>query len=529
MKKQISKVLIFVLFVQAIAPIFFNVSYAADTVKKCEDNPPVCTATSPHMTTYLQFQKQMASFLSTNRLKTVQRQASEWEGWLFTSEILKINEDEPFDETLAWRALRIFDITATRTATSLITTVFLFELAAIWALADNTIWLTILFQDRPIVRDWTKLLDVEWWLSQTAYDLWVVWDIWKTIKNSEALDWIVKEYVGNWLFQEWAAFWSTTYQGIIRELAELNSAVKWFIAYDSKQLFESYNANNPNLKVSDDWVDALADEYKCVRRKFWFKCNTSWAALKKNLQIVTNNTNKQWKWSVKQIKDSYQDLKAALWNWTAVKDRIEGRDLTLSPREKEILRNRYWLNVNRLTKAQWSSIISLDTNLTSQWKKLAKWVNTAIEGVKRTINEQKKAYDEAYEEARAQDNKVKEARKIIKEMRKNAANNANVWKRMMIFYGRGTESWKESEEKNVWVILYIKDTLVSINQSKLNVDAVTTISNPIDLTNKYSVMLASVETLIDSIWDKESGLRMWLNKLCTKQCWNKWNDCCYVK
>ncbi|MBR6907688.1 hypothetical protein IKN40_04230 [bacterium] len=77
MKKQISKVLIFVLFVQAIAPIFFNVSYAADTVKKCEDNPPVCTATSPHMTTYLQFQKQMASFLSTNRLKTVQRQASE--------------------------------------------------------------------------------------------------------------------------------------------------------------------------------------------------------------------------------------------------------------------------------------------------------------------------------------------------------------------------------------------------------------------------------------------------------------------
>ena len=99
-------------------------------------------------------------------------------------------------------------------------------------------------------------------IKSDCYDLWVVWDIWKTIKNSEALDWIVKEYVGNWLFQEWAAFWSTTYQGIIRELAELNSAVKWFIAYDSKQLFESYNANNPNLKVSDDWVNALADEYK---------------------------------------------------------------------------------------------------------------------------------------------------------------------------------------------------------------------------------------------------------------------------
>jgi hypothetical protein len=38
-------------------------------------------------------------------------------------------------------------------------------------LADNTIGITILFQDRPIVRDWTKLLDIEWKLSETAYNL----------------------------------------------------------------------------------------------------------------------------------------------------------------------------------------------------------------------------------------------------------------------------------------------------------------------------------------------------------------------
>jgi hypothetical protein len=36
---------------------------------------------------------------------------------------------------------------------------------------DNTISLTILLQDRPIVRDWSKLLDVERTLSEIAYEL----------------------------------------------------------------------------------------------------------------------------------------------------------------------------------------------------------------------------------------------------------------------------------------------------------------------------------------------------------------------
>jgi hypothetical protein len=58
---------------------------------------------------------------------------------LFTSEILKVEGLENFNESLAGRALRVLDITTTRSATSLITSVFLFELAAISALADNSI------------------------------------------------------------------------------------------------------------------------------------------------------------------------------------------------------------------------------------------------------------------------------------------------------------------------------------------------------------------------------------------------------
>jgi hypothetical protein len=45
----------------------------------------------------------------------------------------------------------------------------------------------------------------------------------------------------------------------------------------------------------------------------------------------------------------------------------------------------------------------------------------------------------------------------------------------------------------------------------------------------YSVISVAVDNLIEAIWDKNKWLRQQLNLLCTVQCSNKWNDCCYVK
>jgi hypothetical protein len=54
-------------------------------------------------------------------------------------------------------------------------------------------------------------------------------------------------------------------------------------------------------------------------------------------------------------------------------------------------------------------------------------------------------------------------------------------------------------------------------------------TNNKDATSNYVTLLRAVEDLIIAIWDKESWLRQQLNLLCTAQCSNKWNDCCYVK
>jgi hypothetical protein len=90
---------------------------------------------------------------------------------LFTSKILQLTGLQTFNNSLAGQSLRIFDITVTRSATAIITAVFLFELAAVGALADNTVGLSVLFQERPIVRDRMKLLDVERSLNTAAYEL----------------------------------------------------------------------------------------------------------------------------------------------------------------------------------------------------------------------------------------------------------------------------------------------------------------------------------------------------------------------
>ena len=500
---------------QIVATLFLNKTYA-DEDKTCEDMPPVCTATPDHMSIYLEFQNEMASLLSTNKFKQVKESVSEWKWWLFTSKILTISGAESFNESLAGKTLRIFDITATRSATSLLTSLFLFELAAIWALADNTIWLTILFQDRPIVRDWTKLLDVEWWLSETAYNLWVVWDIWRKIEDTKALNDIIQKYIWKGLFQEDAQFGGgVLYTEIILKLARLNSAVKRFVAYDSIGLLENYNKEFPDLKINTKFISELHDEYKCARWTFWFKCSTARSSLKKNLQILTNNTNNKWKSSVKQIKDSYTELKWALWNWTELTDRFKWKDSTLTETERELLKSRYWLDADKLTKAESSSLISLNSNIQSKWKNLAKWIKTAKEWFKWAITDFKK--------------QLKETREAVKDMEKYLAESSYIGENLAIMFWFNTETWKKSDKKWSKIYEYLSGKIAEVNNSRLSIDQMINKSSNVVLSRWYIELLDQIEELITVIGDQDGGLRQSLKSLCSTQCWNKWSECCYVK
>lgn len=519
MKKQISKILIAIFLVQTFASNFF---YAAAQEKTCEDNPPVCTATSPSMQIYLEFQKEMATLLATKKFKTATEQVSEWKWWLFTSKILALTGVESFADSLVWKTIRIADITATRSATSILTSIFLFQLSAVTAIMDNTISLTILLQDRPIVRDWSKLLDVERTLSEIAYELWSNWEIANKITEVSAFDNIINKYKWEWLIKDATFWWSIAYTDLILQLTELNSAIKWFLAYDSTGMIDEYNNGDYNIEIQKEWIQELKEEYKCARRTFWFKCSTSWTALKKNLKILTNNTNKQWKWAINQIKDSYKELKQSLWNWSAIKDRFQWKDLTLTDKERELLESRYWLNAAKMTKWESSAIISLNSNISDKWNSLAKWVKTAVKSFKWAITD----FKEKWKNKDSEYTKLKEEAKAKK---KEYKEDVYIGNRNLVFFWVNTETWKKSEY--VWTKLYdlMLRNIESLNVSRTNSKHIASISNNMDLTKEYVLLLSKIKELTTVIWNKDNWLRSSLNSFCSAQCANKWNDCCYVK
>ncbi|MBQ9554295.1 hypothetical protein IJU97_05105 [bacterium] len=66
----------------------------------------------------------------------------------------------------------------------------------------------------------------------------------------------------------------------------MNSAVKWFLAYDNTSLLKNYKQNDHSLEFDSEWIEKLNMDYECARWTFGFKCSSSWANLKKSLQLL---------------------------------------------------------------------------------------------------------------------------------------------------------------------------------------------------------------------------------------------------
>ena len=94
---------------------------------------------------------------------------------------------------------------------------------------SNTEWLAILFKDRPIVRDYKEMLDIETTLFDVAYfrskqvDLTqpFEWDLMKSFNS------LIKKYQGVWLLEPWSEIkWSETLANIMYDLVAMNAAMR---------------------------------------------------------------------------------------------------------------------------------------------------------------------------------------------------------------------------------------------------------------------------------------------------------------
>lgn len=489
---------------------FFPYTSAEETQQTCESNPPVCSATPQSMNLYLDFQREAAALLKTNKFETATMAVSQWEWGIFSNDLLELEKLQNFDDSLAGQALKIFYITSARSATALITSAFLFELSALSTLSDNTISLTILLHDRPIVRDRAKLLDIERNLNQTAYYLGEAWDIAKTISKTEQVKLLMEKYETRGLFQDSDSFPSSIkYTDFISNAVSLNLAVKAFLAYGAIQPLENWKFGWSSITFTTGRIQELKSDYQCVRWNGGFKCNTSRKHLWQNLKTLVHSTENQGKESRNQITQSWKDLVQAIGTFPGgARANLRGKssDNYLTEREKILLRNIYGLDTTRMTKDEALSIISLSKTSKDQWKTTTKQLNKSWETIKN-------GGKDLWKFIKKVGNSIK---KLIKNIGKKAEKNTLEWQRR-------TESRAEKFEDT------LRKNLEVLTLLKLQADTVSDISSNNSLTQQFWELSVLTQKLLDTIGTKEKNLRKTLNNICSYQCSNKGNSTCYVQ
>ncbi len=500
MKKIISKILILSLSIQLLMPYFWW--GFAQEAPKCEANPPVCWATPETMALYLDFQREVAALIQTHPFKTANETVSEGEWGIFTNELLKLEGIKNFDDSLAGQALKIFYTANVRSATALITSAFLFELAGLSTLADNSVGLTILLHDRPIVRDWAKLLDIERKLNQTAYHLGQAGEIARTISDTTALKQLLKSYESKGLLNGTEGFSSSLRSmDLISLLVKINIALKAFLAYNTIAPLQRFQEQG--LSLNNVWIEKLDTDYRCTRWTLGFKCSTSWNSLTNTLSLLAGTTKNQGLSSRKTIQQASKNLADALLQfpsgaWSNIKG--QANDAHLTEREKILLRGIYGLDTTKMTKEDSLSLLSLSKSTRNQrrsytqsinslWKNTSAWYSTIQQKDPNSENGLKRFFRKLFDG----DNPPQQAYLDTEFTRTLASNLQQLW-----------NARAEAEEISFF-----------------------SMSN--ELGYQFWQLSILLENLTASIGNKDNHLRKTLDAVCSYQCSNKGFEGCYIQ
>jgi len=499
--------------------------------KACEgERPSVCWATPDTLIYYLDFQREMSSALQTEDFKSVVETIQESEKWIFSNWLLKLGQLENFENTLAGKSLQVFYKTAERTTISILTLAYLFELSAISASSDNTIYFTILFHDRPIVRDWSRVLDVEWNLSKNAQRIWDMWQIQQTMESTKPFQEIIKKYQGKWLLSWWSNLPpSMKYTDLITELAFMNASVKRFIAYDATGAMSNLTWY---IKFNDEWIESISKDYECARWWLWFKCNSKWKSIGENLKQLTSNTKKQGVWSWKKIKKSSCELYQALWFGKGYDCETESprnkEQWYLTEKEKKVLENVYWIDTSSSSnqrKSFFDSILWAHVEVFNWWKSSSKsanyefWITKTPKDLWNTAKSWAKSiwawvtawWKAIWKVASRLWNKLFWKKDVDKKDSEKLKINS-----IKIEDMKRTEFW-------TGVMKNIEELFVA----RQNIEASISNATNTSLTRVVSVIVTDVNVLMETIGDKDKKgtLRHTLYDVCTYQCQNKQGPC----
>lgn len=228
--------------------------------------------------------------------------------WLFTNEILPLRTVTALDlvANSVWWNIR-------SKSSTIATSIVLLIMAWISTVQSWLDWLTILFKDRPIVRDYKELLDLETEFFDMAFFRAQQINLTRKIdadsKILDDLDAKIKEYQSRWLLATSGNIpRSISFSDIIVSLIAMNASMKWFLGYTwplslyYSCLWDSWcRKDNAVLKFDSKFISQIEEDYEWTW-VFW-TCNQYGAYFKGTLKKAFRNND--------SVKASFRDIKEA--------------------------------------------------------------------------------------------------------------------------------------------------------------------------------------------------------------------------
>jgi len=340
-------VIIFVVLFQVIWINFLYVEAADNSSKQRE----VCNWPSETMQDYFNFQKEMKSAMLWSALNEKLYNTSTTE-WLFTKWTLKLPSALDFvASNIVWSAKSTVSVAGT--------SVVLLILAAASVFQANTEWFTVLFRDRPIVRDYRTMLDIETELFDVAFFVSKQMNLTHQFQTKEIYDklnTVIEKYQWKWLFVLWdngKLQWTESIANVLEELLKMNAAMKHFILnpwiiWEAALNRYDWCFRNLSSNVCENWlkfdpkaIEKLKSDYAWL----WTfgDCNVSWADFKNSISKSIENNKASVKSAVNDVKVAINRLNSALlWassKWDESKSKKSRCDLS----EYELAQLRaYW-------------------------------------------------------------------------------------------------------------------------------------------------------------------------------------------
>ena len=302
---------------RAFAPSFLYVEASGTTTSQ----PKVCSWPSEMMSNYFNFQKEAINLLLGTKVNERLLKVTFTSKGLFSKEVLGLSALDLIANGIIWNIRS--------SVSNLLTSAFLLLLVSSSVVQSNIEWLAILFKDRPAVRDYKEMLDIESQLFDVAYFRSKQINLTRPLEWSLAgdLDELIKRYQDLWLLEQGKPLdgGNSSMADVLSDLLIMNAAMKHFIMVGGKLwksglsayywCFWVFDKNNCNknifvLKFSQNAVDQLGEDYRDVMG--FSACNPSVNLFVSSIDGVVSNGKDSVKNSIQDVKNSMNTLWGAL-------------------------------------------------------------------------------------------------------------------------------------------------------------------------------------------------------------------------